>query len=156
MKHIDTRACIRTKYLGPTNYRGSRITVKDDNNSWSQVSPKRLIVDWNYELNVDKNHAAAAQAWLDKHMSKFAEEYDQRPIVSEPGLCFDGCYYWSWDWKDLNTAAKQKIIVSTYEHAHGVDVFLSRSEADMEKQKDVHYLEDNNEHWEWEWVDLPD
>ena len=104
MEHIDTRACIRTKFLGPTNYRGSRITVTDDNNAFHN-SPKRLTVHWNHEFDANVNHAIAAQAWLDKHMSKFAKEYNQRPIVSEPGLCFDGCFYWSWAWEDLNTSA---------------------------------------------------
>ena len=103
MKHIDTRASIRTKYLGPTNYRGGRVSVTD---SRVMLGPtRRLITPWDYGSNIDANHAAAAQEWLDKHMADFAAKRNQRAVVSGPGLCFDECFYWSWSWEDLNTAA---------------------------------------------------
>ena len=103
MKHIDTRASIRTKYLGPTNYLGGRVSVTDA--SVMGEPTRRLITQWDHALDVDANHAAAAQEWLDKHMADFAEKYNQRAVVSGPGLCFDGCFYWSWAWEDLNPAA---------------------------------------------------
>lgn len=46
---------ILTKYLGPTNYRGSRIAVTSGNGH-------RLVVSWNDALDVDENHRAAAIA----------------------------------------------------------------------------------------------
>lgn len=45
-------ACIVTKYLGPTNTRGSRVVVRARN--WS------LTLPWDYELDADANHGNAA------------------------------------------------------------------------------------------------
>ena len=104
MKDIDTRASIRTKFIGPTNFRPSRISVADDTNAFNDT-PRRLIVHWNHEFNTNENHAIAAQEWLDKHMAERAKKYNQRAVLSGPGLCFDNCYYWTWEWEDLNTAA---------------------------------------------------
>lgn len=44
---------IHTKFLGPTNNRGSRIAAKCD--------AKRIVVSWDYALGVAENHAAAAK-----------------------------------------------------------------------------------------------
>ena len=50
---------IKTKYLGPTNFKGSRVRATDeDGNS--------IILSWDHALNSDKNHEAAAQALCDK------------------------------------------------------------------------------------------
>ena len=93
MTHIDTRSAIRTKYVGPTNHRGTRISVSDY--AVMGMTPQRMFVDWNYELDVNENHAVAAQTWLDK-FNNIGEKYEQRATVNPPGLCFDGCYYWTW------------------------------------------------------------
>ncbi len=45
---------ITTKYLGPTNHRGSRVKATCDAGS--------LTVSWDYALNVESNHAAAVIA----------------------------------------------------------------------------------------------
>ena len=45
---------ITTKYLGPTNYRGSRIKAR------AQVGA--ITIPWDYALSVDDNHKAAAEA----------------------------------------------------------------------------------------------
>ncbi len=45
-------ACIITKYLGPTDTKGSRIVVRTRNQS--------ITVPWDYELDADINHAFAA------------------------------------------------------------------------------------------------
>ncbi len=55
---------IVTKYLGPTNTKGSRIKVK------AYAGSKTY--DWNYELDVNENHTKAAEqfakelGWLDR------------------------------------------------------------------------------------------
>ena len=49
---------IQTHYLGPTDYRGSRIVAKAD--------AGRLVVSWNYALGVEENHRAAALALRDR------------------------------------------------------------------------------------------
>ena len=47
---------IETKYLGPTNFRGSRIKVTDGDNS--------MILGMNDALDVDDNHDQAALAFF--------------------------------------------------------------------------------------------
>jgi hypothetical protein len=49
---------IVTKYHGPTNVRGSRISARAD--------AGRVIVSWDYGLNVGENHAAAARALIER------------------------------------------------------------------------------------------
>lgn len=47
------RQAIVTKFLGPTNTKGSRISVR--------CQAKRIYVPWDYCLNTDRNHVAAAR-----------------------------------------------------------------------------------------------
>ena len=49
---------IVTKYHGPTNVRGSRISARCD--------AGRIMVSYDYALNIGDNHKAAAQALADK------------------------------------------------------------------------------------------
>jgi hypothetical protein len=48
------RQAIHTKFMGPTNTRGSRVKAKADAGS--------ITLGWNHALNVGDNHAAAAKA----------------------------------------------------------------------------------------------
>lgn len=50
---------ISTKYYGPTNTRGSRIKASDSDNNNATVS-------YNYALNSEDNHIAAAMALCNK------------------------------------------------------------------------------------------
>lgn len=50
---------ITTRYLPPTNHRGSRVKAQCDAGS--------LVVPWDYSLNPDENHDAACAA-LVKHL----------------------------------------------------------------------------------------
>ncbi|MBR52153.1 hypothetical protein CMK19_00110 [Candidatus Poribacteria bacterium] len=57
-----TGPCIVTKYLGPTDYRGSRIKAthtRDSETKWSKT------VGYDSALDSDKNHERAAQALID-------------------------------------------------------------------------------------------
>lgn len=83
MTDTNTRGALRTRYHGPTNYRGSRIIVTHP------VNGKRYTYDWNYALDVSENHAAAAQEYLDKF-------HPANTTVDGPGLCFDDDYFWAW------------------------------------------------------------
>jgi len=47
---------ITTKYLGPTNHKGSRIKVKS--------YAKSITYSWDYSLDVGENHTAAANKFL--------------------------------------------------------------------------------------------
>jgi len=57
MSHI-TRQAIVTKYLGPTNHRGSRIKAKCQSGS--------ITVSWDSNLHINENHTAAATALAQK------------------------------------------------------------------------------------------
>ena len=50
---------IRTKFLGPTDTRGSRVKA-------TSAGGKSLTKDWNYELSSDANHAMAATLLANK------------------------------------------------------------------------------------------
>lgn len=54
---MHTQAII-TKFLGPTNNRGSRIKAKAYAGS--------VTIEWDHALNSSQNHAAAAKALADK------------------------------------------------------------------------------------------
>jgi len=49
---------ITTKYLGPTDHRGSRIKAR--------CAAGSVTVPWDYALNADANHVAAARALCEK------------------------------------------------------------------------------------------
>ena len=85
--NVGTRASIRTRFHGPTNHKGSRITVTDDGPFGR--SPRRLTVECHHALDSQANHARAAQLWLDKHNPG-------NVVVRGPGLAFDHDYYWTW------------------------------------------------------------
>ena len=60
---------IRTRFVGPTNTRGSRIIADAGDRA------SRVVVDYDHSLNTDDNHAAAAVAvthkmgWDDEYYS---------------------------------------------------------------------------------------
>lgn len=49
---------ITTKFIGPTNFRGSRVKASAEAGS--------VTLSWDHALNPDQNHAAAAKALRDK------------------------------------------------------------------------------------------
>lgn len=49
---------IETRYYGPTNSRGSRVAAI--------CQAGKVTVHWDHALNPEQNHAAAAQAMIDK------------------------------------------------------------------------------------------
>lgn len=52
------RQAIETKFLGPTDKRGSRVKATADAGS--------IILDWDHRLNAAQNHCAAARALAQK------------------------------------------------------------------------------------------
>lgn len=52
------RQAITTKYHGPTDHRGSRVTAKCD--------AGRITVPWDHSLDSTENHAAAVRALIHK------------------------------------------------------------------------------------------
>jgi acetolactate synthase regulatory subunit len=61
LKHITSGPVIVTRYLGPTDHRGSRIkaTHKRDSETTEQIT-----ISWDYKLNSQANHQAAAEQLL--------------------------------------------------------------------------------------------
>jgi hypothetical protein len=51
---------IRTRFVGPTNTRGSRVIADAGDRA------SRVVLDWDHALNTDENHAAAAVAVTEK------------------------------------------------------------------------------------------
>lgn len=49
---------IITKYHGPTNHSGGRVSAKCD--------AARVVVPWDHALNIDENHKAAAKSLIQK------------------------------------------------------------------------------------------
>lgn len=58
------RVAIRCKYHGPTNTRGSRITVARFESSVHGKDPNRITVGWDYSLNTGENYAAAVAEYV--------------------------------------------------------------------------------------------
>ena len=78
---------IRTRYMGPTNAKGSRVQAK--------CEAKTIYIEWDDALNSEENHKAACDAiitrmgWNSPHFG-----------CSISGV-FDGDYYWVEDQKRL-------------------------------------------------------
>lgn len=49
---------IQTRYIGPTNYLGSRVKA------YSEAFPRGVIVPFDYALNTEARHDAAARAFI--------------------------------------------------------------------------------------------
>ena len=73
MSELLTGPIIITRYIGPTNTRGSRViaTHKRDS-SRSGCFPWRAVINWQHELSAEENHRAAA----DKLLSQWPYETD--------------------------------------------------------------------------------
>lgn len=90
-----TWSSIRTRYVGPTNYRPARIIVTEEREGHDD-KPRRLVVNWESGTMRDTdNYAAAAQAWLDHWIAPHYTEC--KPVLKTDGYCFGGDYFWSWD-----------------------------------------------------------
>jgi len=84
-KRADIFAAIRTRYHGPTNTRGSRISA------WRELPFEgglRAPLPYDLALDPADAHMAAAQAFLDKHQAGC--------IVDPRGLSHGDGYFWTW------------------------------------------------------------
>lgn len=84
--YINARAAIRTRFHGPTNSKGARISAYREGRC--DIPAERIYTDYEYGMNSEENHARAAQKFLDK--------FNMGNIVDSNGLCFDGDYFWTW------------------------------------------------------------
>jgi hypothetical protein len=60
------RVAVRCKYLGPTNHLGSRISVQRYEGATWGKDPNRLIISWDYALNIGENYAEAVRQYVEK------------------------------------------------------------------------------------------
>lgn len=81
-------ASIRTKYIGATDTRGSRISVLESR--YGSESPRWIMVPYDHNYSIQKMHAVAAQLWVNKYLHKGTR-------VKDYGLTFNGNYYWTWE-----------------------------------------------------------
>lgn len=80
---IDRCPVILTKYLGPTNTRGSRVKA-------TSGGGKSVVIAWDDELHIDENHAAAAAALAAELWNYSPEQFALR------GGCHNGCDGFAW------------------------------------------------------------
>jgi hypothetical protein len=59
------RACLKCKYLGPTNSHGTRISVQRYESGRGK-DPQRIVVSWDYGLEIADNYAQAVQTYLNE------------------------------------------------------------------------------------------
>ena len=73
-KTIARGFAVKTKFLGPTNYRGSRVCATYKRGSEQTY---RATVDWDHRCDAEQNHARAAQTLINKlnadRAAQFAE-----------------------------------------------------------------------------------
>ena len=58
------RTVIRAKYHGPTNHRGSRITVSRYESDIHGKDPNRMTVEWDYSMDGGENYVEAVRRYL--------------------------------------------------------------------------------------------
>jgi hypothetical protein len=58
MTHFTNRQAIQTKFLGPTNFKGARVKAFAATGS--------VTISWDYRLNPEQNHRAAAQVFANR------------------------------------------------------------------------------------------
>lgn len=84
---------IETKFLGPTDYKGSRVSAvckRDSDKAY------RATIDWSHALDSSGNHQAAAEAV----MAKMAADLDYegcepyRIVARGYGGSNDAAFYW--------------------------------------------------------------
>jgi PhoPQ-activated pathogenicity-related protein len=61
------KVAIRTRYLGPTNYRGPRVVAWRADKSSSRSDPSSVTISWDADLDMQENHLAAITAYIDGH-----------------------------------------------------------------------------------------
>jgi hypothetical protein len=88
---VTTFASIKTRYYGPTNHNGSRVSATDEGTFGSKFGRRRLVMSYDHGLNLTENHAKAARLWIEKFIDL------PNAQLADVGLCFDGDYFWTWN-----------------------------------------------------------
>ena len=89
----NVRSSIRTRYHGPTNTTGARISVTDGETPFGK--PRRIYVAWDYSTDIDQNHKQAAEQFIAKFVAD--DVYPSKPTIRNPSVSFNGDQYHSWE-----------------------------------------------------------
>jgi hypothetical protein len=87
---------ITTKYIGPSNVKGSRVKAT--------AAAGSVTLHWDSSLNSEANHAAAAKALANKF--KWAGHWFQGGMPSDSGYCFVCCPFYGTHAVEFNAAFK--------------------------------------------------
>ena len=90
---ILTGLIIETRFLGPTDHRGSRVTAVCKRNAMLAF---RKTVNWRHDLNPTDNHRAAAEAVMEAMEAELAfSDCEPLRIVGRGcGGSSDASYFW--------------------------------------------------------------
>ena len=95
---------IRTKYHGPGNVRGSRVSARRESSYVPEGETLgRRFYGWNDELSTDANHRGAAMAWLREHNQEIAEAVRDGAAMLVEGDVGAGYVYTVFWMRDLPT-----------------------------------------------------
>ena len=90
----DVRTAIRTRYHGPTNTTGARISVTESGgNPFGR--PRKMYVAWDYAGNIDENHKQAAELFIAKFVADVV--YPSKPTIRNPSVSYNGDQFHSWE-----------------------------------------------------------
>ncbi len=88
----DVRTAIRTRYHGPTNTTGARISVTDGGTPFRK--PCKMFVAWDYSMHIGENHKQAAEQFIAKYVADDADP--SKPTIRNPSVSYNGDQYHSW------------------------------------------------------------
>lgn len=77
LENTETMQAITTKYISPTNHKGSRVKAECERG--------QITIDWDDALNATENHIAACKALRLKFAKEDEKEYGQ-PVSENPWL----------------------------------------------------------------------
>tara|TARA_R100001015_G_C4597044_1_gene152203 strand:+ start:48 stop:383 length:336 start_codon:yes stop_codon:yes gene_type:complete len=105
---ITTRGAVRTRYHGPTNCKGSRISATNGLKVTSFCTKKTIYQPYDHSLTEKENHYQAAQAFFDKAFLYRNDDTFIFKVDGSSGLVFGGDHFWTWD-----ILEKKEEVVST-------------------------------------------
>lgn len=72
---------IRTRYYGPTDHRGSRITAWRSDEPSPRTDEHSVTVHWEYERSIPGNHAHAVEAYIAER-ERLGHQWDGEWLVA--------------------------------------------------------------------------
>ena len=84
--NLHFRQAIQTTYIGPTDFRGARVSVR--------AQAGRRLVPWDHALGIEENHYQAARGFAESMGWLAVRHYDGKPVQArlEGGCLPSGAY----------------------------------------------------------------